>query len=210
MVAFIKADATDTRDYIEDGEQAFVCADFAEQVHNNAEAAGIRAGWVGIRFEGTGEGHAINAFETTDRGLIYIDCTNGRDIEEENGDIKSWDTVAYIETGEKYGLLSIDRVTESGYDYYSLQYEFYAAYEKKWRDYKNALELYNEEVRRFNEEVSRKVFIYGSPEEQKMTLWEDELTNQKETLENMEKEIGNSWYQSEFSSSIVKSVTVHW
>jgi hypothetical protein len=210
MVAFIKADATDTRDYIEDGEYAFVCADFAEEVHNNAEAAGIRAGWVGIKFQGSEEGHAINAFETTDRGLVYIDCTNGRDIEEENEEIKSWDTVAYLETGKKYGILNIDRVADSGYDYYSLQYDFYAACEKKWRDYKNSLELYNEEVDRFNEEAGRKVFIYGSPEEQRMTDWKDELTGRKETLEIMEKELGHSWYQSEFSSCIVKNVTVHW
>ena len=210
MVTFIKADATDTRQYIEDGEDVFVCSDFAEQVHNNAEAAGIRAGWVGIKFQGTEEGHAINAFETTDRGLVYVDCTNGRDIDDEGDDIKSWDTIAYIETGKKYGILSIDRVLKSGLDYYSLQYDFYVECEKKWEDYKNALELYNEDVDRFNEEAGKKVFIYGSPEEQKMTLWEEELTRRGETLKNMENELGKSWYRSEFSSFAVKSVTVHW
>jgi hypothetical protein len=209
MVAFIKADPTDSKDYIEAGENAFVCADFAEQVHNNAEAAGIRAGWVSIRFAGTDDGHAINAFETTDRGLVYIDCTNGRNIQEDD-DTKSWDTIAYLETGKKYGILSIDRITESGYDYYSLQYAFYAACEEKWRDYKNALELYNEDVGRFNQEASSKVFIMGSPEERKMTGWENELTRQKETLQNIENELGNSWYQSEFSSCIVESVKIHW
>jgi len=208
MAAFIKADATDTRDYIRDGKNAFVCSDFAEMVHNNAEAAGIRAGWVGIRFQGTEEGHAINVFDTADRGLVYIDCTNGRDADDE--DINSWDTVAYIETGKKYGILSIDRVLESGFDYYSLQYDFYAACEKKWQDYKNALELYNEEVDRFNTEAKKKVFVYGSPEEQKMTLWKSELAARGEALKNMENELGNSWYQSEFSSCIVESVKIHW
>jgi hypothetical protein len=211
MVAFIKADPTDTRDYIEDGENAFVCSDFAEMVHNNAEAAGIRAGWVGIRFRDTEEGHAIDVFDTTDRGLVYIDCTNGKDTgDNEDDDIKSWDTVAYVEAGKKYGILSIDRVVDSGFDYYSLQYAFYAAFEKKWQDYKNALELYNGEVDRFNAEAKKKVFVYGSPEEQKMTDWKNELAARGETLKNMENELGNSWYESEFSACIVDSIEIHW
>jgi hypothetical protein len=209
MAAFIKADATDTRDYIRDGKNAFVCSDFAEMVHNNAEAAGIRAGWVSIKFRGTEDGHAINVFETTDRGLVYIDCTNGKDTGDDDDD-KSWDTVAYVETGKEYGILSIDRVLESGFDYYSLQYDFYAAFEEKYEDYKNALELYNEEVDRFNAEAKTKVFVYGSPEEQKMTLWKNELKARGEMLKNLKNELGNSWYRSEFSSCVVENVKIHW
>lgn len=44
-----------------------ICADFAERLHNNAEKAGIRCGYV------LGTNHAFNVFETTDKGLIYID-----------------------------------------------------------------------------------------------------------------------------------------
>jgi len=44
-----------------------ICADFAERLHNNAEKAGIRAGYV------NGTNHAFNVFETTDKGLVYID-----------------------------------------------------------------------------------------------------------------------------------------
>lgn len=89
LIAFIKADTTDTNFYIEEGPGAYVCADFAEDVHNNAEAAGIRAAWVGLDFYGDDEGHALNAFETTDRGLVYIDCTE-------------WEIIAYIEEGKEY------------------------------------------------------------------------------------------------------------
>jgi hypothetical protein len=53
---------------------SFVCADFAEMLHNNAEKAGWRAAFVGITLSG-GETHALDAFETTDLGLVYIDCT---------------------------------------------------------------------------------------------------------------------------------------
>ena len=55
-----------------------VCADFAERLHNNAEKAGIRCGYVCIELS-IGEGHAINVFETIDKGLIYIDCTGFTD-----------------------------------------------------------------------------------------------------------------------------------
>jgi tetratricopeptide (TPR) repeat protein len=210
MVAFIKADTTDTRDYIENGPNAYVCSDFAEDVHNNAEAAGIRAAWVGITFQGIDEGHAINAFETTDKGLVYIDCTNGKDFTHDAGEIQSWDTVAYLETGKMYGIINIDRVISSEYGFYRLQYSYYAEYEKKWQDYKKALELYNREVNRFNQEIKDKVFTIGSAEEQRVSKWKEQLKEQEESLESLEKETGNHWYQSEFSSYTVKTVTVHW
>lgn len=52
-----------------------ICADFAERLHNEAEMAGIRCAYVSVGLTGQGGGHACNAFETTDRGLVYIDCT---------------------------------------------------------------------------------------------------------------------------------------
>ena len=55
---------------------SFTCGDYAEQVQNNAENAGIKCAWVGIDFT-QGGGHACNAFNTTDKGLIFIDCTTG-------------------------------------------------------------------------------------------------------------------------------------
>lgn len=70
LVEFIKKDSTDRKKYT----SRYVCSDFAEDVHNNAEKAGIKAGWVAIKFK-SGPGHACNAFQTTDKGLVYIDCT---------------------------------------------------------------------------------------------------------------------------------------
>jgi hypothetical protein len=46
-----------------------VCSEYAEMLHNNAEKAGIRAGYVMCT------DHAMNVFETTDRGLVNIDDT---------------------------------------------------------------------------------------------------------------------------------------
>lgn len=51
-----------------------VCADFAERLHNNAELAGIRCAYVSVTLDGS-TGHGCDAFQTTDRGLIYIDVT---------------------------------------------------------------------------------------------------------------------------------------
>ncbi len=115
LLIFIQEDTTDAKLYIDTFFWGYVCADYAEDVHNNAEGAGIRAAWVGIEFPGEEIGHALNAFETTDRGLVYIDCTE-------------WDTVAYVEEGKEYG--SID-ITEA----YSPLYSFYEEYKQEWQGF---------------------------------------------------------------------------
>ncbi|MFA5308026.1 MAG: hypothetical protein WC370_00890 [Dehalococcoidales bacterium] len=71
LLSFLISDITDSYRYVTD---YYMCGNFAETVHNNAEAAGIRAALVLITFD-VPPGHAINAFLTTDRGLVYIDCT---------------------------------------------------------------------------------------------------------------------------------------
>lgn len=77
LKAFLKNDPTDRHAY-----QAgiFTCGDFAEMLHNNAEAAGIKAAIVAIELivanaPGGSINHSLNAFETADRGLVYIDDT---------------------------------------------------------------------------------------------------------------------------------------
>lgn len=78
LKAFLQTDTTDKWTYV---PGKFTCGDFAEKLHNNAEAAGIRAGLVAIelRSSGMAEGvvnHSLNMFETTDKGLVYIDDTS--------------------------------------------------------------------------------------------------------------------------------------
>jgi len=70
LLIFLKADKTDEQAYT----NAYTCADFAETLHNNAEKAGIKCAWVGCHFT-QGIGHAFNEFNTTDQGIVYIDCT---------------------------------------------------------------------------------------------------------------------------------------
>jgi hypothetical protein len=65
LLTFLKEDQTESHSYT----IVYVCADFARTLHNNAEKAGIRAGYVLCT------DHAMNVFETTDKGLVYIDAT---------------------------------------------------------------------------------------------------------------------------------------
>jgi hypothetical protein len=84
-----------------------VCADFAERLHNNAEKAGIRCGYVSLDMSGytdpynfgiaSDAGHACNVFETTDKGLVYIDCTGTSGMGPENQD-----TIVNIQVGAQY------------------------------------------------------------------------------------------------------------
>ena len=77
LESFLGEDITDKQIY---DYSSFVCADFAEMLHNNAEKAGIRAAYVSIElgpasYRPTSGGHALVAFQTTDRGLVFIDST---------------------------------------------------------------------------------------------------------------------------------------
>lgn len=91
LKSFLLQDTTDEVKYDLD---TFVCADFAEMLHNNAETAGIRAAYVCIDFAYELWGHALNAFETTDRGLVFIDCTGHQTAPFYNAD-KIVDLVKY-------------------------------------------------------------------------------------------------------------------
>jgi len=74
LVDFLKVDETEKIEY---KPNRFVCADFAQLLHNRAEKYGIRAAWVAVRFK-NGDLHACNAFRTIDKGLVFIDCTNSQ------------------------------------------------------------------------------------------------------------------------------------
>jgi len=72
-----------------------VCADFAETLHNNAERAGIRCAYVSIKL---GEDrHALNAFDTSDKGLVYIDDTGIIDSGPSN-----CDKIVNVKVGSSY------------------------------------------------------------------------------------------------------------
>jgi hypothetical protein len=74
--AFIAADATDSIAYVDD---EFVCHDFAAQVASNAVSQKIRCAYVLIDFSDP-PGHAIIAFNTTDKGLVYFEPQSDEEV----------------------------------------------------------------------------------------------------------------------------------
>jgi hypothetical protein len=100
---FIISDQTDKKPYI---SNVYVCTDYARDVHNNAEKAGIKAGFVGIDFKNQLIGHACNVFKTVDLGLVFIDCT-GLKMEQEGPNNR--DTVVIVKLKEHYVPQSLVR-----------------------------------------------------------------------------------------------------
>jgi hypothetical protein len=73
MLTFIQNDKTDEKEYV---EGSYVCHDFTSDVKRNAFNAGYRCFFVSIEmgdFMPTSVGHALVAFNTTDRGIVYIE-----------------------------------------------------------------------------------------------------------------------------------------
>ena len=66
---FIMDDLTDENEYM-DG--TYTCSDFAARLNNNAIQLGYNAAYVYLAYS-DGSGHAINAFQTVDKGIIFIE-----------------------------------------------------------------------------------------------------------------------------------------
>jgi len=103
MREFLTRDETDSNSFIK-GE--YVCSDFAAELNHNAEVSGIRVAYVRIRSEKWG--HAVVAFETVDRGLIFVEPQSDREIELVIGEPFPWRSVGAISP-----LTSFDPVTET-------------------------------------------------------------------------------------------------
>jgi len=81
MKDFLEQDDTSEQEYL---RNEYICVDFAANVKANAAEEGIRCAYVVIEYLGT-NGHAIVAFDTTDRGLVYIEPQFDWDVEPEIG-----------------------------------------------------------------------------------------------------------------------------
>ncbi len=67
---FLERDTTDQEYYTPNQGSAY----FAEMLHNRAEYYGFKTAFVVVEFE-NGESYCLNAFNTVDYGLVYVDCT---------------------------------------------------------------------------------------------------------------------------------------
>jgi len=71
LLKFLMEDQTDKLEYV---EGVFSCPDFAEILQHNAEKKGINCGWVYVNVMEVTD-HSLNAFMTTDKGLIFVDVS---------------------------------------------------------------------------------------------------------------------------------------
>jgi hypothetical protein len=79
MLNFISADRTNYNQYV---DSSYVCHDFSSDVDRNAYKVGYRCYWAFIEFGETNvsAGHTAVAFNTTDRGIIFIEPQSDRII----------------------------------------------------------------------------------------------------------------------------------
>ncbi len=77
---FILNDTTDVNTY---NDSSYNCAHFSRDVNNNAEKQGMRTAYVEITLRW--QPHAIVAFNTTDRGLVFFEPQSDELVELEIG-----------------------------------------------------------------------------------------------------------------------------
>jgi len=97
LIAFISQDQTEKHTYT---LGVYDCSQFSRDVHNNAEAAGIRVAEIQVEFGNENVGHALNAFLTTDYGLVYVDCTET-------------DTIARVKAGKEYRAVDLYTISKT-------------------------------------------------------------------------------------------------
>lgn len=104
MLTFLASDPTDKNIY---NIENYTCQNFANDVINNAFNNGIKAGYVWVEFpEGA---HALVCFQTTDKGLIYIEPQYDHEVSVIIGqkyfDRAIYEAPDYDDTIIRYGII---------------------------------------------------------------------------------------------------------
>jgi hypothetical protein len=131
LMTFLKADDTIKIKYEFPG---FTCADFARTLHDNAEAHGIKCGFVAVEFfnrtidysiydngdpsfsppdRSPDTGHGFNVFKTTDRGPIYVDASSQANFVNDKPQVR----IAYVEEGQELNEIDLDWTTDTSYSF---------------------------------------------------------------------------------------------
>ena len=150
LKSFLKQDETDKIEY-KPGE--FDCTGFAITLRDNARRLGFRCAFVEIAFA-EGEGHALNAFQTVDGRLIFVDVVEK-------------DAIAYVQVGQPYGRIDLDAVRSRYIDCSGdpakfwgtlnytthpdpFSYDYYIVYQRRVEFYKASVDAYNKAVDEYN------------------------------------------------------------
>jgi hypothetical protein len=141
LIAFLDQDDTEDSLYVMPN---YTCVDFSAELFNNAQARGIKCAMVSVTFKEAIPGHAFNAFQTTDRGIVYIDCTGINKTCIEDGYLAT-DNNVYLQVGNHLGELP-DNQTDGNLDYsfYSDRMERIEAFKDKVNQYLEAVDAYSE------------------------------------------------------------------
>jgi hypothetical protein len=214
LKAFITADKTDKKPYIED---IYMCGAFAEDVHNNAEAAGIKAAWISIDFRYGSAGHALDAFNTTDRGLVYVDCTSSYNVlsprvcqrdpstgrcVSTNEEPSSYDKIAYLSIGREYGSVSLSFAKGFSYSDYETYCQRKDAYDTALAQYNSAVERYNTWVALYDDLAEQYQNSYDrcgvwplAWDCQRLSQWYDDLERQRLELDRQYSQLDSQYAQ---------------
>ena len=189
---FLRLDDTDTALYV---ENSFDCSGFAITLRDRAWRYGMRSAYVELGFS-EGEGHALNVFETTDKGLIYVDVTGA-------------DQIAYVEIGQPCGAILLDAVKSEyidcsgspdrfwgSLDYTThsnlFSYSYYVDYQERVQFYEESIDAYKEAADEYNSGRGGRTY--------------SQLTEWFENIEALGEDIGTIFEP----MGTVKSVEIYW
>ena len=179
---FLEADDTNRLLY----NDSFVCSGFAIELFKRARSNGLRCGIVEIE-ETNNIGHMLNVFNTTDKGLVFVDVTGN-----EQGTAN--DKIAYIEIGKPYGTIELDKVKENliscdvdckdliskvQYTYYPniFEYNYYLKFKKCKDFYENCINIYNQNIEEFNKGKRKYTYSELNSWSNNLGLLEDQITS---------------------------------
>lgn len=191
---FLKQDETDMLVY---DSLSFDCTGFAITLRDQAWINGFRCGFVEVSFVKEGSGHALNAFQTIDKGLVYVDAIGN-------------DKIAYLQLGQCYGVITMDAV-KSEYidcnrkstafldlltwdtDPILFSYDYYINYQDRFELYRESAKEYNIAIEEYNK--GSKEYSYS------------ELVDWYDNLEALYLDLGSIFYD---PMDIVENVQVYW
>lgn len=189
LASFLESDLTDRETY---DVLTHACGVFAEELHNNAEARGIRAAYVDLGLAGEEVHHATNAFRTTNYGLIFIDDTGagyqavmpGREAP------GSYDKICFVHEGDPYECLGIEGVSPScDSSCYTRASQDLTSYNTMAESYNAQQEAYNLDVAQYNLDVSKQVYVVGTPEWYQINSRESDLRQRGMVLATMRSQL---------------------
>ena len=99
-----------------------------------------------VGFAGKEDGHAFDAFPTTDRGIVYVDCT-GINASERGDGAQPTDNAVYLLNDSELGELPLAQVDgRLDYGFYLDRKDRIDAYRQQWKQYSTDVSSYNAEV----------------------------------------------------------------